>query len=182
MHFMTNICLFTCRFSVNNMLVLKPYSGRICTAGLQGMGKSREFSSSVSIFLLVRQGKQMSFQKLAEIWGCGVSEGAEDKGKAMMAWPTASFSLPWRPELKVPAWTVLVWGVCEGRRRDQHGELKHGVEDCVTVRHSPLATFIFKRLPRGCSEILCKMLRLRRRNLSGEIVLLPRLNRGEWES
>lgn len=181
MHFMTNLCLFTCRFSVNNMLVLKPYSGRNCTAGLKGTGKSREFSSSVSIFLLVRQGKQMSFQKLAEIWGCGVSEGAEDKGKAMMAWPTASFSLPWRPELKVPAWTVLVWGVCEGRRRDQHGELKHGVEDCVTVRHSPL-TFIFKRLSRGCSEILCKMLRLRRRNLSGEIVLLPRLNQGEWES
>lgn len=78
---------------------------------------------------------------------------------------------------------MLVWWVCEGRRRDQHGEkLKHGVEYRVKVRHSPLAAFIFKRVSWGCSEILCKMLCLRRRNLSGGVVLLPRLNWGERES
>lgn len=40
-------CLFTCRFPVNNMLNLKPYSGKICTAGLKGRGKAGNFSSGI---------------------------------------------------------------------------------------------------------------------------------------
>lgn len=54
-------CLFTCRFPVNNMLNLKPYSGKICTAGLKGRGKAGNFSSGVGIFLPVKLCNQMLF-------------------------------------------------------------------------------------------------------------------------
>lgn len=54
-------CLFTCRFPVNNMLNLKPYSGKICTAGLKGTGKAGNFPTRVGSFLLVKLCNQMLF-------------------------------------------------------------------------------------------------------------------------